>query len=166
MIVYSSMANGRSQRVDSASTGADAKGEFTFDLPLKPFVDGGWYWYDVVAGDETVGRRGGRGTAEVPDDRLEHGTVDIAITTMNRPDFCAKLLAQIGDDRGLRALLDEVLVMEQGTQKVRRLRVLRAPQEALGDKLRVHRAGQPRRLGRLRPRPATSRSARAPRRTR
>ena len=39
--VYRSMANGRSQRVDSASTGADAKGEFTFDLPLKPFVDGG-----------------------------------------------------------------------------------------------------------------------------
>ena len=42
--IYRSIANGRSQRVDTAGTGADAKGEFTFDLSLKPFVDGGWYW--------------------------------------------------------------------------------------------------------------------------
>ena len=27
---------------------------FSFDLPLKPFIDGGWYWYDVVAGDDDV----------------------------------------------------------------------------------------------------------------
>ena len=71
--VYRSMANGRSQRVDSASTGADAKGEFTFDLPLKPFVDGGWYWYDVVAGEEPVGVEAAW-DAEVPDDRAEPGT--------------------------------------------------------------------------------------------
>ena len=48
------MANGRSQRVDSATTDEAGAGTFAFDLPLKPFVDGGWYWYDVVAGDEDV----------------------------------------------------------------------------------------------------------------
>ena len=48
------MANGRSQRVDSATTGSEAKGTFAFDLPLTPFVDGGWYWFDVVAGDDDV----------------------------------------------------------------------------------------------------------------
>jgi galactofuranosylgalactofuranosylrhamnosyl-N-acetylglucosaminyl-diphospho-decaprenol beta-1,5/1,6-galactofuranosyltransferase len=48
--VYRSMANGRSQRVDSATVEGDT-GEFSFDLPLKPFVDGGWYWYDAVAAD-------------------------------------------------------------------------------------------------------------------
>ena len=35
-----------------AATLAEDSGSFTFALPLKPFVDGGWYWYDVVAGDE------------------------------------------------------------------------------------------------------------------
>ena len=118
VIVYRSLADGRSQRVDSASTGSEAKGTFVFDLPLKPFVDGGWYWYDVVAGDDDAVVASAEWSAEVPDDRVEHGTADIAITTMNRPDFCADLLAQMGQRRRLRPYLDTVMVMEQGTQKV------------------------------------------------
>ena len=118
VVVYKSMANGRSQRVDSASTGSQVEGTFEFDLSLKPFVDGGWYWYDVTAGDEDVLVESAEWTAEVPEDRAAHGTVDIAITTMNRPDFCAKLLTQLGEDEVLRPYLDTVFVMEQGTQKV------------------------------------------------
>ena len=30
------------------------RARFSFELPLKPFIDGGWYWYDVVAGDDDV----------------------------------------------------------------------------------------------------------------
>ena len=41
LIVYRSLANGRSQRVDSATTGGEAKGTFVFDLTLTPFIDGG-----------------------------------------------------------------------------------------------------------------------------
>ena len=65
------MANGRSQRVDSATVdgrGAAARA-FDFDLTLKPFVDGGWYWYDVVAGDEDAVVESAEWTAEVPADR-------------------------------------------------------------------------------------------------
>ncbi len=118
VIVYKSMANGRSQRVESAITsGADTE-EFSFDLTLKPFVDGGWYWYNVVAGDEDVVVESAEWSAQVPEDRAGHGTVTVGITTMNRPDFCAKLIAQLGDARALRPMLDEVLVVDQGTQKV------------------------------------------------
>ena len=77
----------------------------------------------------------------MPEDRVEHGTADIAITTMNRPDFCAKLLAQIGDDELLRPYLDTVMVMEQGTQKVVDSEFFPAAQEALGDKLRIIEQG-------------------------
>lgn len=118
VVVYKSMANGRSQRVESATVGSEGAGTFAFDLSLKPFVDGGWYWYNVVAGDEDVVVESAEWTADVPEDRAQHGTVDIAITTMNRPDFCAKLLQQIGEDEQLRPYLDTVLVMEQGTDKV------------------------------------------------
>ena len=135
--VYKSMARGNSQRVESVTTGEGHGGVFTFDLTLKPFVDGGWYWYDVVAGDEDVVVESAEWTAEVPVDRAEHGTVDIAITTMNRPDFCAKLLAQIGSDETLRPYLDEVLVMEQGTQKVTDSPDFAKAEGALGDTLRV-----------------------------
>jgi galactofuranosylgalactofuranosylrhamnosyl-N-acetylglucosaminyl-diphospho-decaprenol beta-1,5/1,6-galactofuranosyltransferase len=141
VIVYKSMANGRSQRVDSAQTGSEDRGAFSFELSLVPFVDGGWYWYDVVAGDDDVVVESAEWTAEVPEDRAEHGTVDIAITTMNRPDFCAKLLAQLGDDPDLAPYLDEVMVMEQGTQKVVDSPEFAKAQGSLGAKLRMIEQG-------------------------
>ncbi|PUA81943.1 glycosyltransferase [Nocardioides currus] len=135
--VYRSMANGRSQRVETVTTGDDTDSTFTFDLPLKPFVDGGWYWYDVVAGEQDVVVRSAEWTAEVPEDRAAHGTVDLCITTMNRPDFVAKLLGQLGSTPELRPYLDEVMVMEQGTQLMSDSEFYPAAAEALGDKLRV-----------------------------
>lgn len=141
VIVYKSMANGRSQRVDAADTGTNPEGTFTFDLPLKPFVDGGWYWYDVVASDEDAVITSAEWTAEVPDDRAEHGTVDICVTTMNKPDFCAKLLAQMGEDEQLRPYLDTVFVMEQGTKKVADDVEFPAAEKALGDLLHIIEQG-------------------------
>ncbi len=141
VIVYKSMANGRSQRVDSAQTGGEDRGSFTFDLSLVPFVDGGWYWYDVVAGDDDVVVESAEWTAEVPEEQAEHGTVDIAITTMNRPDFCAKLLTQLGEDPVLAPYLDEVMVMEQGTQKVVDSPEFAKAQGSLGAKLRIIEQG-------------------------
>ena len=72
--VYRSMANGRSQRADAASTDQTDSGTFTFDLSLMPFADGGWYWYDVVAGDTDVVVESAEWTAEVPEDRAAQGT--------------------------------------------------------------------------------------------
>lgn len=141
IIVYKSMADGRSQRVDSASTGGDEAATFRFDLTLKPFVDGGWYWYDVIAGEDDVVVESAEWTAEVPEDRGGHGTVDIAITTMNRPDSCAQLLGQIGRDEVLRPYLDTVLVMEQGTDKVVDSADYAAAEAALGDRLRIIEQG-------------------------
>ena len=141
VIVYKSMANGRSQRVDSAAVGDEGVGTFVFELSLKPFVDGGWYWYNVVAGDEDVVVESAEWTAEVPEDRADHGTVDIAITTMNRPDFCAKLLTQIGEDDDLRPYLDTVFVMEQGTDKVVDSPEFAKAEGALGATLRMIEQG-------------------------
>ena len=115
VIVYKSMANGRSPARRLRAPWRRRAATFSFDLSLTPFVDGGWYWYDVVAGDEDAVVESAEWTAEVPAYRAQHGTADIAITTMNRPDFCAKLLAQLGDDEALRPYLDEVFLMEQGT---------------------------------------------------
>lgn len=141
VIVYKSMANGRSQRVDAATTESAAGGTFTFDLTLKPFVDGGWYWYDVVAGDDDALVKSAEWTAEVPEDRAAHGTTDIAITTMNRPDFCARLLGQMADDEDLRPYLDTVFVMEQGTDKVADSDYFPKVAASLGERLRVIEQG-------------------------
>jgi galactofuranosylgalactofuranosylrhamnosyl-N-acetylglucosaminyl-diphospho-decaprenol beta-1,5/1,6-galactofuranosyltransferase len=138
--VYKSMANGRSQRVDAATVEGDRE-TFDFDLTLTPFVDGGWYWYDVVAGDEDAVVESAEWTAEVPADRAQHGTADIVITTMNRPDFCAKLLTQIGEDDQLRPYLDTVFVSEQGTKKVADSEFFEFAEKALGDRLVVNVQG-------------------------
>jgi galactofuranosylgalactofuranosylrhamnosyl-N-acetylglucosaminyl-diphospho-decaprenol beta-1,5/1,6-galactofuranosyltransferase len=85
VIVYRSMANGRSQRVESASVDESGSGSFSFDLTLKPFGDGGWYWFDVVAGDEDVTLQEATWVAEVPEERADSGTVTIGITTITGP---------------------------------------------------------------------------------
>ncbi len=138
--VYKSMANGRSQRVDSATV-EGGSGQFSFDLPLKPFVDGGWYWYDAVAADADAVVEAAEWTAEVPEDRAPSGTVTIGITTMNRQDFCAKLLGQLGDAAQLEGVLDEVVVMEQGKDKVVDSEFFPLAEKALGDKLRIIEQG-------------------------
>ncbi|WP_432476992.1 glycosyltransferase [Nocardioides sp. GXQ0305] len=138
--VYRSLANGRSQRVDSA-TNEGSSGEYSFDLPLKPFVDGGWYWYDVVAADEDAVVESAEWTAAVPDDRATRGTVTIGITTMNRQDFCAKLLAQLGESGHLEHYLDEVIVLEQGKEKVVDSEFYPEAEKVLGDRLRIIEQG-------------------------
>ncbi|WP_235547645.1 MULTISPECIES: glycosyltransferase [unclassified Nocardioides] len=135
--VYKSMANGRSQRVSSQQVedGA-AGGTFAFDLSLRPFVDGGWYWYDVTAGDEDA-VVSAVWDAEVPADRAASGTVAVTITTMNRPGFCSDLITQLGSEDDVLAILDTVFVVDQGTDKVRGAAGFAAAEKALDGRLRV-----------------------------
>jgi galactofuranosylgalactofuranosylrhamnosyl-N-acetylglucosaminyl-diphospho-decaprenol beta-1,5/1,6-galactofuranosyltransferase len=141
VIVYRSMANGRSQRVDGWTCESSAPSSASFDLTLTPFVDGGWYWFDVVAGDEPVVVEEATWSAEVPADRADLGSVTIGITTMNRPGYCSALVAQIGEDADVNALLDEVLVIEQGTQKVADDPGFAKAEASLPGKLRVIEQG-------------------------
>ena len=140
VVVYRSTSDGRAQRVDSVIT-EEGTGSFTFDLSLKPFGDGGWYWFDVLSGAEEVVVEGATWSALVPEERIERGTVTVGITTMNRPDFCAELLAQVGRDAEVASLLDEVLVIEQGTKLVVDSPAYPQAREVLGDKLRVIEQG-------------------------
>lgn len=137
VIIYRSMPNGRSQRVGAAVTGGVDTEDFRFDLPLQPFADGGWYWFDLVAGPSGAVLEEATWVAEVPAEHAEPGTVTIGITTMNRPDFCAKLLAQIGGDEDVHSILDEVVVAEQGTRKVSADPGFGVAEESLRGKLRV-----------------------------
>ncbi len=141
VIVYRSMPDGRAQRVDDATVTGDEAQDFRFDLSLASFADGGWYWFDIVAGPNDAVLEEAVWEADVPADRADPGSVTIGITTMNRPDFCADLLTQIGTDSDVQAVLDEVVVAEQGTKKVADDPGFAAARDALGDKLRVIEQG-------------------------
>ncbi|MET3962995.1 galactofuranosylgalactofuranosylrhamnosyl-N-acetylglucosaminyl-diphospho-decaprenol beta-1,5/1,6-galactofuranosyltransferase [Marmoricola sp. OAE513] len=139
--VYRSMANGRSQRVDGWTSESEGAATASFDLPLTAFVDGGWYWFDVATADAEAVIEEATWSAAVPADRIAAGSVTIGITTMNRPDFCSELLAQIGEDPDVMSVVDEVLVMEQGTKKVVDDPAFAKAEAALGTKLRIIEQG-------------------------
>ena len=118
IIVYRSTADGRAQRVSSAKTADDPSGEFVFNLSLKPFGDGGWYWFDVVAGQAPAVFEEATWSADVPASRAETGTATVGITTMDRVEFCLKLLDQLSGDDAAMGVLDEVIVVDQGNDKI------------------------------------------------
>ena len=143
--VYRSNAKGNSQRVDAVAV--DAGGDTsTFTLPLKPFNDGGWYWFDLVGGATDLvleeagwhaapgGDAGGAGA----EGARPAGTATVSITTYDRPDYCAALLRTLGEADELVGVVDQVLVVDQGTKKVVDDRAhYPAAAAALGERLRV-----------------------------
>ena len=141
VIIYRSTADGRAQRVSSADTADDPSGEFCFDLSLKPFGDGGWYWFDVVAGREPAVLEEATWTAEVPASRAASGTATVGITTINRVEFCLKLLDQLGSDAAAAGVLDEVIVVDQGSDRIVDGELYGEVAARFGDRLRVIEQG-------------------------
>jgi len=137
VVVYRSMPDGRAQRVDDETVSGSEPADLRFDLSLASFSDGGWYWFDIIAGPSGAVLEEADWVADVPADRAEPGSLTIGITTMNRPDFCASLLAQIGGDDDVHEVLDEVIVAEQGTRKVSDDAGFGAAEQSLRGKLRV-----------------------------
>ncbi len=135
LVVYRSTSKGHVLRAESLSVDS-AEGEiFSIDLTLKPFIDGGWYWFDVEAGHDGVVLE--EAVWGFDTDHTASGHVTIGITTFNRPDFCVDQLLRISEDTALRDFLDEVVVVDQGTRKVADHPDYERAAAALGDQLRV-----------------------------
>ncbi|NNU27905.1 glycosyltransferase [Isoptericola sediminis] len=108
--------------------------ELAIDVDVRDAADGGWLWFEVEATDE-VRVRSGRWLVDVAPRR--EGRVSLAITTVNKPDFCHATLSAIAGSPALREVVDTVYVIDQGSDKVvdhpRHAEVARA----LGDQLTV-----------------------------
>lgn len=115
LVVYKSNARGNAQRVQSVQVAGDNHQEI-FDLPLQTFGDGGFYWFDLVAGDKGMVLESAQWW--VPTEGKEHGTATFATTTLNKPDYVVKNLNAMAKDTSLRAVVDEILIVDQGSNKV------------------------------------------------
>ncbi|WP_336856742.1 glycosyltransferase [Sinomonas albida] len=134
VVVYKTNARGSIQRVSDRRV--DGEATATFELTLKPFGDGGWYWFDLNASSEGLElvEAQWEGLVEA---RERSGTVTLEITTMNKPQFCidnAKVLANSLDR--LEAVR-EILIVDQGTDKVRDHPDFPEVAAALGGRLRI-----------------------------
>ena len=131
--VYKSNARGTLQRVDGARVNGEAV--TVFDLPLKPFGDGGWYWFDLASSREDLMLESAEWQG--PDHGRKRGAVTLEITTMNKPDFCLNNARILSENPAVLEHVSEVLIVDQGTQKVAAQPGFDDVAAALGGKLRI-----------------------------
>jgi galactofuranosylgalactofuranosylrhamnosyl-N-acetylglucosaminyl-diphospho-decaprenol beta-1,5/1,6-galactofuranosyltransferase len=134
LFVYRSNARGNVYRVQGEPF--EGPTTLTFELPLATFADGGWYWFDIVAGDD--GARLEQAQWESDVDRPQ-GSVSIGITTLNRPDDVVALLSQLGAEDDLLAIVDRVTVVDQGSKHPDDAAGFDEAEKALAGRLRMIR---------------------------
>ena len=138
VVIYRSTPRGSANRVESIHV-ADGTPAST-ELPLANFGDGGWYWFDLVAGSEPVRMTRAEWLVEEPEDFVA-GTATIAVTTFNRPDFCIRHLSTLAESPELLESVDRLLITDQGTRKVRDQDGFKAAAARLGDKFTLIEQG-------------------------
>ncbi|MBD8044208.1 galactofuranosyltransferase GlfT2 [Arthrobacter sp. Sa2BUA2] len=135
--IYRSNARGSLQHVETRRVSGDTVS--TFELPLKPFGDGGWYWFDLVAGSAPLTLN----AAEWQAPGAEHtpGSVTLEITTLNKNEFCLNNLRILANNPDALAYLKEVLIVDQGTKKVKDAPGFAEIEARFGGKLRMIHQG-------------------------
>ncbi|WP_219416613.1 glycosyltransferase [Pseudonocardia nigra] len=133
--VYRTKADGSPIFVRGVVLAAPGRQDLDLDLDLRPFEDGGWYWFDLTTdSDELTLHSGGWYAAEEPRGRA---AVTIGTPTFNRPADCVATLTAIGEDPLVLEAVTAVIVPDQGTKKVRDEPGFEQAAAVLGDKLRI-----------------------------
>jgi galactofuranosylgalactofuranosylrhamnosyl-N-acetylglucosaminyl-diphospho-decaprenol beta-1,5/1,6-galactofuranosyltransferase len=133
--VYRTKADGSPIFERGAVLQAPGRHELEIALDLRPFEDGGWYWFDLTTadGDLTL-HAGGWYAAEEPTGRA---SVSVGTPTFNRPADCVATLTALGEDPLVLEAVTAVIVPDQGTKKVRDEPGFEQAAALLGDKLRI-----------------------------
>lgn len=139
VVVYRSTAKGHSHPVEYFSVDGDEPQNLQLTLPLKRFIDGGWYWFDIAAGSRDAILHEADWAAVT--DRTVSGRLSLGITTMNRPDFCVDQLRTLGDSSEVLDVLDEIFLIDQGTDRVEDHPDFLDATKGVADRLRVIKQG-------------------------
>ncbi|MFW0154431.1 glycosyltransferase [Rothia sp. P6271] len=138
IVVYKSNARGSIQRVDSKSLSGKETTEF--DLTLKPFGDGGWYWFELIAsGEDNLILHSAQWLGE--DNGKTAGKITLQITTMNKQDFCLDNLRLLAKNPEVLENLQEILIVDQGSQKLQDAEGFEEVAAQLPGKLRIINQG-------------------------
>ena len=133
--IYRSKSEGARIHERGVVLGTRGVHEVDVALDLRPFEDGGWYWFDLTTDDDalTLHEGGWHAPVEAP------GTaaVTIGMPTFNRPADCVATLTAIGEDPLVLAAVHQVILPDQGTRKVRDEPGFAAAEAGLGGRLRI-----------------------------
>ncbi len=106
---------------DLVPVDADGRGVIEFELDLGPFEDGGWIWFDITTDTDTEITAAGWYSpvaAPSPEDGGKDKRVTVGIPTFNRPADAVAALAALTSDPMVDAVIDAVIMPDQGTRKV------------------------------------------------
>ena len=139
VILYRSTARGFSHPIETISVEPDEPTTVERTLPLDPFIDGGWYWFDIVAGsrDVTLIEADWLGL----DDQQAAGRVSLGITTFNQPDFMLEQLRTLGEATEIHDVIDRIYVIDQGSDKVVDRPAFSEATKKLGDRVEIIEQG-------------------------
>lgn len=112
--VYKSSARGRSSAVASKQFHDET---VEFDLPVRSFVDGGYYWFDLACAQSEATLVEAEWSVAVDED-WRGGRATVGITTFNRPTYCLDQIRAVGENDYVQEALDRVVVVDQGTDLV------------------------------------------------
>jgi galactofuranosylgalactofuranosylrhamnosyl-N-acetylglucosaminyl-diphospho-decaprenol beta-1,5/1,6-galactofuranosyltransferase len=104
-------------------------------LDLRPFEDGGWYWFDLTTDSRELAVRSGGWYAT--EEGRGRAAVTIGMPTFNRPADCVATLTAIGEDPLVLETVTAVILPDQGTRKVRDAAGFEEAAARLGDRLRI-----------------------------
>lgn len=133
ILVYRSNSQGAQQRVDSHRVSGEALS--SFELPLKTFGDGGWYWFELEADSEDLVLQ--RGTWFTDAKQLHPGKASLGTTTFNKPDYCVQTLNALAQSPEALELIDQIFIIDQGDQKVADEAGFADVSASLGDQLQM-----------------------------
>ncbi|HEV2377941.1 MAG TPA: glycosyltransferase [Streptosporangiaceae bacterium] len=135
VVLYRSAAKGHSFPVETIYVQGYMPETIERTLSLTPFMDGGWYWFDIVAGP--------RGTTLIeadwaaPAGDTTVGRLSIGGPTFNKPEFVLAQFRMLADAPEVLDLLDTFYVVDQGTQKVAGHPDFADASKELGDRLQI-----------------------------
>jgi galactofuranosylgalactofuranosylrhamnosyl-N-acetylglucosaminyl-diphospho-decaprenol beta-1,5/1,6-galactofuranosyltransferase len=139
IVLYRSTAKGHSHPVETIEIQTDEPETIERTLPLTPFIDGGWCWFDIVAGPRGTTLIKAEWAAQA--EPAPAGRVSIGITTFNRPDFMVDQLRTLGDAAEVLDLVDAIYVVDQGSAHVLDHPEFAAAAKKIGDRLQVIEQG-------------------------
>ena len=134
IVLMRSDADGVARELDAVEVRGDARTEF--EVALDGFDRGGWIWFDLLpAAPSGLTATAGEWTTEA--EPAMTGRLSLGITTYNKPDYCVRTLTAIGADPSLLEAVDRVMIVDQGTRRVRDEPGFDEAHASLGDRLRV-----------------------------
>lgn len=133
IIVYKSNARGSIQHEKSIRVSGTATTDI--ELSLKSFGDGGWYWFDVVTGAESLVMEEASWLGHAQEKPRPKLTVEI--TTMDKVDYCMRNLSELAAHPEALDLINELLIVDQGKNLLAEAEGFSEVAGRLGGKLRI-----------------------------